>query len=365
MTVNINKTISEIKHLSRKLPSVINLMEVCGTHTMSIGKNGIRQLLPENINLISGPGCPVCVTGINEIDQIIELSSLKDIVIFTFGDMLKVPGSKTTLFRQKATGSAIKMCYSPNESLKYAMDNPDKKVVFLAIGFETTAPLTAAVIKNAEKNNINNFYIYNLHKTVPSAVFFLLDKDKKLNLDAFICPGHVCAITGSRPFDFISDKFKKPAVITGFTPYDILESVLIILKQILSDNPETVIQYTLAVREEGNIFARNLINEVFENQSSYWRGIGIIEDSGLSLKSRYMSFNAKKVFNINTIDTKEPRYCDCGKILLGEKKPFDCRLFAGKCTPENPVGPCMVSSEGTCAAYYKYERLSKNDPGKR
>jgi len=357
LAADINKIISEIKYLSKKLPFKINLMEICGTHTMSIGKNGIRQILPENINLISGPGCPVCVTPINEIDQIINLSTAEDVVIFTFGDMLKVPGSESTLYKQKAAGSLIKICYSPNESLKYAIENPEKKVVFLAIGFETTAPLTASVIINAYKNNIKNYFIYNVHKTVPHAVRFLLEKDTELNLDAFLCPGHVCAVIGSKPFDFISDNFKKPAVISGFTPQDILESVMIILKQILTGKPETTIQYTLAVNENGNIFARNLINEVFDNNNSYWRGIGFIENSGLVLNKKYMDFDAKTVFKIKTLNSKEPKYCDCGKILLGEKKPFDCRLFASKCNPENPIGPCMVSSEGTCAAYYKYERL--------
>jgi len=279
------------------------------------------------------------------------------VVIFTFGDMLKVPGSESTLYKQKAAGSLIKICYSPNESLKYAIENPEKKVVFLAIGFETTAPLTASVIINAYKKNIRNYFIYNVHKTVPHAVRFLLEKDTELNLDAFLCPGHVCAVIGSKPFDFISDNFKKPAVISGFTPQDILESVMIILKQILAGKPETTIQYTLAVNENGNIFARNLINEVFDNNNSYWRGIGFIENSGLVLNKKYMDFDAKTVFKIKTLNSKEPKYCDCGKILLGEKKPFDCRLFASKCNPENPIGPCMVSSEGTCAAYYKYERL--------
>jgi hydrogenase expression/formation protein HypD len=249
------------------------------------------------------------------------------------------------------------MCYSPNESLKYAIENPDKKVVFLAIGFETTAPLTATVIQNALKNNVRNFYIYNLHKIVPPAIHFLLDKDKNLNLDAFLCPGHVCAVIGSKPFDFISENFMKPAVISGFAPLDILESILIILKQLLAGKPETVIQYTTVVKKNGNIFAKNLINDIFDIKPSYWRGIGFIENSGLFLKNKYCYFDAKKVFDIKSINSKEPKYCDCGKILLGEKKPFDCKLFASKCTPENPVGPCMVSSEGTCAAYYKYERF--------
>ncbi len=356
---NLENIVSQINELGQKLTCEISLMEICGTHTMSIGRNGIRQLLPKNINLISGPGCPVCVTAINEIDQIIELSSKRDVVIYTFGDMLKVPGSKSTLFKQRASGSVIKLCYSPNEALDYAVKNPDKKIVFLAIGFETTAPLTASIIKKAATNGVNNFFIYNLHKTVPSAVFYLLNQDKKLNLDAFLCPGHVCAITGSRPFEFISDYFKKPAVISGFTPEDILESVLMILRQIAEGEPETAIQYRLVVSKQGNTVAQNLISEIFKNQPSYWRGIGLIENSGLSLREKYKSFDAKSVFNIKPIDSKEPKYCDCGKILLGEKKPFDCLLFAKRCTPENPVGPCMVSSEGTCAAYYKYERLAK------
>jgi hydrogenase expression/formation protein HypD len=357
---HIKKLISEINSLGEKLTQTINIMEICGTHTMSIGKNGLRQIIPENINLISGPGCPVCVTPINEIDQIIDLSTSKNIVLFTFGDMLRVPGSKTTLYKKRSEGSEIRICYSPNEPLKFADQNPDKNIVFVAIGFETTAPLTAAIIKNAASKKLKNFFVYNLHKTVPGAISYLLKQDKILKLDAFICPGHVCTITGSKPFKFISDSYGKPAVISGFSAEDILESIMMILKQIIQKNPHTVIQYLLAVKESGNIFAQNLIDEVFEHTSSYWRGIGLIEYSGLGIKEKYRDFDAKKVFKISLNKNKEPKYCDCGKILLGEKKPFECALFGNKCNPENPIGPCMVSSEGTCAAYYKYEKIERN-----
>jgi hydrogenase expression/formation protein HypD len=354
MNYKIINLANNINKISAGLPQ-INIMEVCGTHTMAIGKNSLRQILPSSINLISGPGCPVCVTSASDIDSIIELAEEHKNYIFSFGDMLKVPGSKTSLYKKRSEGANVKLCYSPADALDFAVNNPEINVIFVAIGFETTAPLTAVLIKRAFQNNIGNFFIYNTHKLVPPAIEFLLASESKNNIHAFLCPGHVCAITGSRPFDLIARNFQKPSVISGFSPEDILESIYMILKQIVDNKASAEIQYKWVVKEEGNKAALKYIDEVFEAGSSYWRGIGIIENSGLILKDEFKGFDAKKKFRIKDKNIPEPKSCSCGDILQGKKKPFECLLFGNKCIPDRPVGPCMVSSEGTCAAYFKYE----------
>ncbi|MCE5329723.1 hydrogenase formation protein HypD [bacterium] len=355
MQNNISSLINKINMESKGLGQ-INIMEVCGTHTMAIGKNGLRQILPENINLISGPGCPVCVTSISDINNIIELSDNPSNYIFSFGDMLKVPGSKSSLYEKRSQGANIKICYTPIDALDFAKNNPGKNAVFIAIGFETTAPLTASLVKKASENNIKNLFIYNTHKLVPPALEFLLSSGKKSNIDAFLCPGHVCAITGSTPFNFINEKYHKPAVISGFSAEDILKSILMILKQIKNSCPSVEIQYDWVVKENGNPIAVKYINDVFDYCDSFWRGIGKIKKSGLKLKPEFENFDIKSKFKTPESQIDEPEFCSCGKILQGEKKPFECRLFGKSCTPDKPVGPCMVSSEGTCAAYFKYEK---------
>ena len=354
MEYKISNLVSEINKISAGLPQ-INIMEVCGTHTMAIGKNSLRQILPASINLISGPGCPVCVTPASDIDNIIELSDDHKNYIFSFGDMLKVPGSKSSLYEKRSDGANIKICYSPADALEFAANNPRINVIFIAIGFETTAPLTAVLVKRAFQNNNSNFFIYNTHKLVPPAIEFLLDSESENNIHAFLCPGHVCAVIGSKPFDLIADKYQKPCVISGFSPEDILESILMILKQIEGKKALAQIQYSWVVKQDGNQNALKYIYEVFETGSSSWRGIGLIKDSGLVLKNEFKDFDAKKWFAIKDRNVPEPKSCSCGDILQGKKKPFDCLLFGKKCTPDKPVGPCMVSSEGTCAAYFRYE----------
>ncbi|MCX6383792.1 MAG: hydrogenase formation protein HypD [Actinobacteria bacterium] len=355
MQNNIIALIEEIKRTANGL-SQINIMEVCGTHTMAIGKNGLRQVLPQNINLISGPGCPVCVTSISDIDNIIELAENPCNYIFSFGDMLKIPGSKSSLYKKRSEGANIKVCYSPADAFDFAVKNPQKKIIFIAIGFETTAPLTAALIKKAYETKTNNFFIYNTHKIVPPAIEFLLNSSNKNNISAFLCPGHVCAVTGSRPFDFISKIYGKPAVISGFSAEDILKSILMILKQIKNNKPEVEIQYDWVVKENGNPIAIQYMDNIFDINDAIWRGIGNIKKSGLVLKNKFRNFDAKVSFALKDIKVPEPRLCSCGDILLGVKKPFECRLFGKSCKPDNPVGPCMVSSEGTCSAYFKYEK---------
>jgi len=357
MNSKAKELVESINKLSPK--EQINIMEVCGTHTMAISRSGIRQLIPSSIKLISGPGCPVCVTPINDIDWIIEIINKYSTTIFTFGDIIRVPGSDSSLSFVKSTGGEIIICYSPIDAINFAKDNPLKKIIFLAIGFETTIPLTSVILKKASSENINNFYIFNTHKLVPPALKALLT-DKEVKIDGLLCPGHVSAIIGSKPYEFIPVNYSIPCVISGFEPIDILQSIKMILEQIKEDKPRVQIQYKRVVRNEGNPVAVHEIYDVFEKADSSWRGLGSIPESGLNLKSKYLDFDAKKNFAIKKLISKEPAGCECGNILKGIKKPKDCKLFSKACTPDSPVGPCMVSSEGSCAAYYKYERYNTN-----
>lgn len=350
---DLDRLIGDIN--SNNPSSRLNIMEVCGTHTMAISRHGLRQLLPENINLISGPGCPVCVTSARDIDHIIKIIHKYDVSVYSFGDMFRVPGSDSSLYLEKSKGKDIKICYSPADSLDFARANPDKKVIFIAIGFETTIPLISVIIKRAYEENINNFYIYNAHKLVPQALELLL-QDEEVEVDGFLCPGHVSAIIGCKPYRFIAEDYHAACVISGFEPFDILESIAMLAKQVKDNKPEVLNQYTRVVREEGNPAAVKSIYDVFDISDSLWRGIGNIPGSGLMLKEKFLKFDAKANFEIEEFISKEPAGCQCGNVLKGIKKPFECKLFSKVCRPENPIGPCMVSSEGSCAAYFKYER---------
>jgi hydrogenase expression/formation protein HypD len=343
------KILRKIKSISIKK---INLMEVCGTHTVAIFRNGIRKMVPSNINLISGPGCPVCVTPISYIDEIIALSREEDFIITTFGDMIKVPGSTSTLEKEKTDGADIRIVYSTLDALEIARNNSSKKIVFMGVGFETTSPTIASAVLKAQKEKINNFFVLSVAKIMPPAMNVLLE-GKKVNIDGFICPGHVSAIIGSRPYNFITTQYKIPCVICGFEPLDILQSIYMLVKQIEDDRAEVEIQYERVVKPEGNKIALDKINEVFKVLDSDWRGIGNIPLSGLEIKDKYGKFNARK-FKVETEETKEPKGCRCGEVLRGVIIPPECPLFREACTPENPQGACMVSTEGTCAAYYKY-----------
>jgi len=353
---NIKKIISIIKKEAKKLKKNINIMEVCGTHTMAISKFGIRSLLPENIRLISGPGCPVCVTPVSEIDKAIELSEIKDVIITTFGDMMRVPGTKSSLYQKKAEGKDIRVVYSPLDALTIAIDNPGKNIIFIGVGFETTAPLIAWTVKQAKKQKIKNFFVLSCFKVVIPPMKALL-QDKELNLNGFICPGHVSAITGAKVYEPLVKKYKIPCVVMGFEAMDILTGIYMILRQIVTNKPSVEIQYKRAVRYDGNKQAQKVMKEVFKEVDSNWRGIGFISQSGLTLNDKYDEYDALKKFSINVSYSKEPGGCKCGDVLKGKVIPFDCPLFGKRCTPENPAGACMVSSEGTCAAYYKYERF--------
>lgn len=343
------KILWQIKSISKKK---INLMEVCGTHTVAIFRNGIRKMLPSNINLISGPGCPVCVTPIPYIDEIIAFSRRENFIITTFGDMIRVPGSTSTLEKEKTDGADIRIVYSTLDALKIAQDNSFKEVLFIGVGFETTSPTIASAVLKAQKDEINNFSVLNMAKIMPPAMKALLE-GKEVNIDGFICPGHVSAIIGSQPYHFITDQYRVPCVICGFEPLDILQSIYMLIKQIEDGRAEVEIQYERAVKPEGNKIALDRINEVFKVVDSNWRGIGNIPLSGLEIKDKYEQFNARK-YEIEIEETKEPRGCRCGEVLRGIIIPPECPLFGKVCFPENPQGACMVSTEGTCAAYYKY-----------
>ena len=355
--MNIKEICSEINSLVTDLDKKsINIMEVCGTHTMEIARNGLKQLLPPEINLISGPGCPVCVTPTIEIDRIIEIIRNYDITVFSFGDMIKVPGSSSSLAYEKSIGKDVVICYSPLYALEFAENNPDKNVIFIAIGFETTAPLSSVIVKRASDKKLRNFFIYCTHKIIPPALEVLL-KDREVRIDGLLLPGHVSAIIGSKPYTFIAEDYKIPGVISGFDPVGILQAIKMILLQLQQKKPKIEIEYKSVVKEEGNTVAVNQIHEVFQIQDSMWRGLGSIPKSGLKLKPAFASFDAKLKFPTKKLNSREPKGCECGNVLKGIKKPDECKLFAKSCTPDNPIGACMVSSEGTCAAYYKFYRI--------
>lgn len=348
--------VETLKNLLKQIGKPVRLMEVCGTHTVAIFRQGVRELLPEGLSLISGPGCPVCVTAVEDIEKAMEIARKENVIFTTFGDMMRVPGIKKNLSEAKAEGADIRVLYSPIDALKIAAENKDKKIVFFATGFETTSPSVAATLFEADKRGISNFYIYSVHKLVPPALDALLGSGE-VKIDGFIMPGHVSTIIGTRPYEFIAEKYHKPSVITGFEAGDILQGINMLLEQIASNRAEVEIQYKKVVREEGNPKAVALINEYFEPCDAYWRGIGTIPLSGLKLREKYKHRDINSVIKIETSfvsGPQEPKGCSCGEILKGMKTPDECPLFAGVCTPENPVGACMVSTEGSCAAYYKY-----------
>lgn len=348
-----------VQGLAEKIASIstkpIKLMEVCGGHTMSIQKFGIPGLLPKNVELISGPGCPVCVTSRSYIDKAIAFSRLKDVIITTYGDLIRVPGSTSTLEKERANGANIQVVYSIMDALMVAKKNRQKKVVFLGIGFETTAPSSAAGILQAKVAGVFNFSVYSAHKVMPPAMAALIDEGVKIN--GYIGPGHVSTITGKGIYEDIPKKYGLGVVISGFEPVDLMQSIFMLVKQIEDNDPKVEIQYTRAVKPEGNIKAQQMLDEIFEPGDDWWRGLGILKDSGLKIRQKYEMHNAEKAIGAVEVEPLiEPKGCICGEILKGRKKPKDCPLFAKVCTPLSPVGACMVSTEGACQAYYLYNR---------
>jgi len=352
------KTLTRIKELTDSIGRPVKLMEVCGTHTVAIFKQGIRDVIPKEISLLSGPGCPVCVTAIKDVDVAIAIATMNGNILSTFGDMMRVPGSKQSFFQAQAEGANIRIVYSAMDALKLAQQNRDRKVIFFATGFETTSPSIAGTLFEAEKAGVQNFYIYSTHKLVPPALKALLDSGE-VKIDGLILPGHVCTITGCVPYEFLASDYGVPSVITGFGGSDILQGIMMLLEQIAAGKPSTGIQYVRVVTKEGNKKALSILNEYFEPCDANWRGIGVIPGSGLKLRDKYSCWDAAKQFKIDVPDAQEPKACQCGLVLRGIKIPTDCPLFGRTCTPERPVGACMVSSEGSCAAYYKYGRKDR------
>jgi len=344
------KLVCRIEQLSTR-PA--RLMEFCGGHTVAIMRNGIRQLLPPSVEMLSGPGCPVCVTANADIDRAIALAHLPNVIITTFGDMMKVPGSYSSLQQARGEEADIRIVYSTQDALQIATDNPKKPVVFIGIGFETTAPTIAAAILQAEQERIENFHVLCLLKLCPPVMKALLDLGE-IKLDGIVCPGHVSAIIGSQPYEFIPRDHGVACVVSGFEPLDILLSVAMLVEQIEGGKPGVEIAYRRGVKPEGNKKALELMSTVFEVDRADWRGMGVIPASGLKLRSEYQRFDAKLALPVTLGPVREAKGCICGDILRGVKTPTDCRLFREVCLPEHPVGPCMVSSEGACAAYYQY-----------
>jgi len=345
-----------ILSVSEKLKSIstkaIVLMEVCGGHTMAIHRFGLLSLLPPTIRLISGPGCPVCVSSQLFIDTAMAYSKVPGVIVTTYGDLIRVPGSTTSLEKERASGGDIRIIYSVLESLGIAKKNPDKSVIFLGIGFETTAPATAAAILQAKRENITNFFVLSAHKVMPPVMEALVKEG--VIIDGFIAPGHVSAITGTAIYNDLASVFGLGVVVSGFEPVDMMQSVLMLAVQIESGKSKVEVQYQRVVNSEGNKIAQQMLNEVFELRDDRWRGLGLIAKSGLKIRDNLSSFDAEKHFTVEVPESSEPKGCICGQILRGLKTPVDCGLFGKKCTPSEPVGACMVSGEGTCATYFKY-----------
>ncbi len=347
---DIQTLLREIRQLTAK--GQLTIMEVCGTHTMAIARSGLRMLLPANIRLISGPGCPVCVTPVSFIDHAVLLSRIPDVVITTFGDLVRVPGSGFSLEEARERGADIRIVTSALQSVMLAQSETQKKIIFLGVGFETTIPTIAAAIQHARKTKLSNFYVLPAHKTMPRAMTALCRGD--IRVDAFLCPGHVSAITGLAFYDDIVRNFRKICVVAGFEPEDILEGIWMICRQFKAGEAKVENQYQRVVTEHGNSAARDIMNSVFEPDDAEWRGLGTIPGSGMRIRSAYQEFDASEQFSVQVNPAPDPPGCRCGEVLTGKMKPEECPLFQTKCTPERPVGPCMVSSEGSCAAAYQY-----------
>ena len=333
----------------------VTLMDVCGTHTVTIARNGFRSILPEGVNLISGPGCPVCVTANSDIDTVIALARIPQVIITTCGDMTRVPGSSSSLNQEKAAGADIRLVYSPLDALKIAQENPGREVVFVGVGFETTTPLIAATVKRAAALGLANFSVCAIHKTMPNTLEVLVNDDE-VKLTALILPGHVSTIIGLEPYRFLAERYGIPGVVTGFEPVDVLQGIAMLLRQLAEGRAQIENGYTRGVRDEGNPAAVAAIEEVFEPCYAAWRGLGSIPGSGLRLRPAFAAFDAVQRLQPQVEPTVEPKGCRCGSVLRGVMTPKECPLFNTGCSPEHPVGPCMVSSEGSCAAFYKYLR---------
>ena len=341
-----------------------HFMEFCGGHTHAIFRYGVQDLMPKNVHFVHGPGCPVCVLPVRRLDDAVELAERHGVILTTYGDMMRVPGTKQrSLIRAKADGADIRMVYSTLDALKIARDNPDRQVVFFAIGFETTTPPTAVAIRQAEAEGLANFSVFCNHVLTPAAIGHILDSPDfapggPARIDGFLGPSHVSAVIGSKPYEAAAVKYAKPVVIAGFEPLDVMQSVLMLIRQVNEGRAEVENEYTRVVTREGNRKAQALVDDVFEVRPSFeWRGLGEVENSALRIREAYSAFDAEKRFAVSEKQSRETKSCECPAILRGVKKPTDCKLFGTVCTPDSPMGSCMVSSEGACAAYWSYGRF--------
>lgn len=360
--------IKKIFELAKNVKKEVRFMEVCGTHTVQVARYGIRKLLPENIKLISGPGCPVCVTPSEFIDRAIYILKNNNVIIATFGDLYRVPGSESSLEKEKTKGFDIRIVYSPQEVLDIAEQNPKKEIVFLSIGFETTMPAIGCIVKEAKQKNIKNLYFLVGNKFfLPALEALILFSRNSLpssvninsTIDGFLLPGHLSVIIGEKAYQWIVEKYNIPSVITGFEPLDIVLGIKMLIEMIIDNSPKVKNEYSRVVSYEGNLYAMSIIREVFGTKTGKWRGLGVIPNSTAELKEEFEDFDAEKKFNLLQIEEDKIQFsqCRCNEVLIGRISPLDCPLFATLCTPQDPKGACMVSSEGACAAYYKYERL--------
>ncbi len=337
-------------------------MEICGGHTHTIYRHGIEQLLPETVELVHGPGCPVCVIPMGRVDDAIALAEQPGVVFTSFGDMMRVPGSRSSLLEAKARGADVRMVYSPLDALKIAQANPDKRVVFFAVGFETTAPSTAVTLLRAREAGVTNFSVFSNHVTIVPPLTAILDSPD-LRLDGFLGPGHVSTVIGNRPYQFVPQRYGKPLVTTGFEPLDVLQAVVMLLQQFADGRCEVENQYNRVVADEGNPIALRILEQVFTVRPHFeWRGLGTLARSALALRGEFAAWDAERLFDLPGVRVADPKACQCGEVLKGALKPWECKVFGTACTPETPIGTCMVSSEGACAAYYTFGRLHRTAP---
>ncbi len=346
--------------LTAKSGQHLKFMEVCGGHTHTIYKHGIENLLPESVELVHGPGCPVCVIPMGRVDDAIAVAESPNVIFTSFGDMMRVPGGNGNLLEAKARGADVRMVYSPLDALRIAEANPDRQVVFFAVGFETTAPSTAVTLLKAKERGVANFSVFCNHVTIVPPLKAILESPD-LRLDGFLGPGHVSTVIGNRPYRFVPGVYGKPLVTAGFEPLDILQAIVMLVRQIDEGRCEVENQYTRAVHDEGNPRALAILSEVFELRPHFeWRGLGFISQSALKLNDDFSDFDAELRFNVPGVRVADPKACQCGEVLKGVIKPWECKVFGTACTPETPIGTCMVSSEGACAAYYNYGRFTRS-----
>ncbi len=349
--------ITEQLEITQQRP--LQLMEFCGGHTHTIFRYGIEQMLPKPIELIHGPGCPVCVLPMGRVDDCVALAERPNVIFTTFGDAMRVPGSKKSLLQAKAEGADIRMVYSPLDALELARKNPDKEVIFFALGFETTMPSTALTVLQAEQDNIKNFSLFCNHITTVPTIKAILDSPD-MKIDGFLAPGHVSMVVGARPFDFVADTYKKPLVITGFEPLDILQSIWMLLKQLNEKRHNVENQYARIVPENGNAPAMDALSKVFELREFFeWRGLGSIDHSGVKMRDTYAAYDAEQKFTVPNLKIADPKSCQCGEVLKGVIRPWECKVFGTQCSPQTPMGALMVSTEGACAAYYSFGDLDE------